>query len=288
MDNTQQLFIIGNPRSGTSLLRIMMNSHSFMVIPPECGFIQWWFKKYDNWSSKSNLSEFITDLQTSKKIETWQLDFDALYYFLEQRVSKSYEELMFNVVAFYGFSKQQKLNPAVLGNKNNYYIEHLELLKRIAPKSKFLIILRDPRDVYCSYKGIKELNSKSTYVPILSQDLQSFTRDWYYNQSEILKFLNKLDKKQFKVINYEDLVLSSKTVLVKVCNFLKVSFEEKMLHYYKTNDEPVALLDWKKKTLQPPDFNSIGRYKKLLSPTEVMKIEEDTFGIYKQLKQVII
>jgi len=288
MDNTQQLFIIGNPRSGTSLLRIMMNSHSSMVMPPECGFIQWWFKKYGNWSSKSNLSGFISDLQTSKKIETWQLDFDALYFFLEQCVSKSYEELMFNVVAFYGFSKQQKMNPAVLGDKNNYYIEHLELLIRIAPKSKFLIILRDPRDVYCSYKGIQELNSKSTYAPILSQDLQSFTRDWYYNQSEILKFLSKLDKKQFKVINYEDLVLKSKTVLVSVCDFLKVSFEEKMLHYYKTNDEPIALLEWKKKTLQPLDPNSIGRYRKLLSPTEVMKIEEDTFGIYRQLKQVII
>jgi hypothetical protein len=287
MDNTQQLFIIGNPRSGTSLLRIMMNSHSSMVIPPECGFIQWWFKKYGNWSSKSNLSEFISDLQTSKKIETWQLDFDALYYFLEQCVSKSYGELVFNVIDFYGRSKHKKKDSIVLGDKNNYYIEHLDLLRKITPTAKFLIILRDPRDVYCSYKGIAELKSTATYLPKLSQSLKSFLRDWCQNHSEILKFTQIIDSKQFTVINYEDLILESKTELVKVCDFLELSFDENMLQYYKTNDEPKALLDWKKKTLQPPDSSSIGRYKKLLLKSEAKKIEEETFELYEQLKQGI-
>ena len=34
-------YILGNPRSGTSLFRLMLNAHPEMVAPPECGFIQW-------------------------------------------------------------------------------------------------------------------------------------------------------------------------------------------------------------------------------------------------------
>ena len=287
MVNKKQLFIIGNPRSGTSLLRIMLNSHSSIVVPPECGFIQWWHQKYKDWPSNFSIYDFVTDLQTSKKIETWEIDFEILVYFLEQSNSKSYGELMFNVIDFYGRSKHQKINSEVLGDKNNYYIEHLDLLRRISPTAKFLIILRDPRDVYCSYKGIAELKSTSTYIPKLSQSLESFLRDWRHNHSKILKFLQIIDANQFTVINYEDLVLETKTELVKVCDFLELSFDENMLKYYKTNDEPKALLDWKKKTLQPPDSSSIGSYKKLLFQSEVKKIESDTFELYKQLKQSI-
>jgi len=63
----------------------MLNSQKSIVIPPECGFIQWWFDRYRNWNSRSNLAEFIEDLKTSKKIETWELDFEGLGRFLEQQ-----------------------------------------------------------------------------------------------------------------------------------------------------------------------------------------------------------
>jgi hypothetical protein len=194
---------------------------------------------------------------------------------------------VFNVIDFYGRSKHQKKDSIVLGDKNNYYIEHLDLLRRVSPTAKYLIILRDPRDVYCSYKSIAELKSTSTYIPKLSQSLESFLRDWHHDQSEILRFLQIIGPKQFTVINFEDLVLESKTELEKVCDFLNLSFDENMLQYYKTNDEPKALLDWKKKTLQPPDSSSIGNHKKLLLKSEIKKIERDTFDLYKKLKQSI-
>lgn len=178
-----------------------------------------------------------------------------------------------------------KKNSVVLGDKNNYYIENLNMLKDISPNSKFLIILRDPRDVYCSYKGIAELKSESSYIPQLADNSDSFTNDWIDNQFKILQFLKKINQKQFTVINYEDLIIDSRTELSKVGNFLKLPFEEQILFYYKTNDEPKALLDWKKKTLQPPDSSSIGRYKKLLSLNEIQIIESKTFELYEQLKR---
>ena len=41
-------FIIGNPRSGTTLVRLMLNNHPDVVVPPESGFSLWLAEDYSN------------------------------------------------------------------------------------------------------------------------------------------------------------------------------------------------------------------------------------------------
>lgn len=284
MHKQLKLFIIGNPRSGTSLLRIMLNSNNSIVVPPECGYIQWWYFKYKDWPVGGNLQNFIDDLRTSKKIETWQLDYKLLYEYLKENQPESYQSLIFKVIEFYGFSKHNKFKTDVLGDKNNYYINHLEQLKQIAPKAKFIFIVRDPRDVYCSYKGIAKLNSASAYVPNLPQDLDGFIKSWNQNQKQIIEFIKELNWSNYHILNYEDLVSNTQFELKEICNFLEVNFTDEMLSYYTSNDEPQDLLDWKKKTLKPPDVSSIGQYSKLLQIDEIQKIVSKTFDTYTSLK----
>ena len=67
--------MIGNPRSGTSLLRLMLNNHPFISVPPECGFVVWLYEKYKNekFVNKKLINNFIIDLLGCKKFETWGL-----------------------------------------------------------------------------------------------------------------------------------------------------------------------------------------------------------------------
>ena len=274
------LFVIGNPRSGTSLLRIMLNSHKDIIVPPECGFIQWWYKKYSDWPKEHTIDDFIMDLRASKKIETWQLDYDALKSFLQTKNSNTYSQLVFNVIAFYGFSNFKNQTPKVLGDKNNYYIDHLNLLKEISPKAKYLLILRDPKDIYCSYKNIIKLNTTSKYKPNLSKNVDEFINDWLQNQTKILEFFKSLKKEQFFITQYQNLILDTKNELIKVCNFLGLDFDEQMLLYYLSNDEPQDFLDWKKKTLQPLDQKSLGRFRRELTQREIDLIDKETREVF--------
>ena len=187
--NTQNIFIIGNPRSGTSLFRMMMGSHSSIVVPPECGFIQWWFKTYGSWTienskSKANTKAFISDLKTSKKIETWELDYVELENLISTKNPKTYKELTSLVIQQYAI--QNGKTASVLGDKNNYYIDYLELLNSIYSDAKYLIIVRDCRDVVCSYLNVNKLTSNSKYKPKFPKTVREISLEWF-----IVKLLRK-------------------------------------------------------------------------------------------------
>ena len=271
----QNVFIIGNPKSGTSMFRMMMSSHSSIVVPPECGFIQWWSKVYENWSVENSKSEedvkkFISDLKTSKKIETWELDYSALSTLIKEEKPNSYKELTSLVILQYGL--QNKKYPTVLGDKNNYYIDHLDLLNEIYPDAKYLIIVRDCRDVVCSYLNVNALATESKYKPKFPDTIKEMSLDWLNKNTVILNFLESIDSSNYALIRYEDLLVQPKIELQICTKVLGLEFEGEMLDYYKNNMEPSALLDWKKKTNEQIDTSNTNKFLEQLTEFEINEI----------------
>jgi hypothetical protein len=69
----QRFFIIGNPRSGTTLFRLMLNKHSKMIVPPEAGFLVWLYKDIKDENFNKGYRKFIELLRDTSKIETWNI-----------------------------------------------------------------------------------------------------------------------------------------------------------------------------------------------------------------------
>ena len=262
-----KVFILGNPRSGTSLFRLMLNSHSMINATPECGFLHWWYKKYADWDSScissNRLDEYISDLESSKRIEDWKMDYALLKAKIVQENPENYAKLGELVYTFYG--EQKGKYAKVIADKNNYYINHFNDLKEIWPDAKYILVVRDGRDVACSYLNIETLVTNSPYKPKLTTDIKTIAKEWLTNNQNILSFSESFNNSQFMVIRYEDFVTDSALYLTKVCNFLGLNFESNMLNYFiknaKEHDEPLSSLDWKKKTLEKPDKDNIGKYK---------------------------
>jgi len=278
MNFDQPIFILGNPRSGTTLLRLMLNAHPLLCIPPECGFMEWWHNKYQYWNvqhnNDSDITDFISDLKTSKKIETWKLDYSLLMQTIKEQRPTGYGQLC--ALVYYTISIQQNKKAEHWGDKNNYYIHRLQLLQQLYPEAKYLMIIRDGRDVAVSYRGVEKLVTASVYKPKLPQAINDIAGEWLVNNNNILDFL-KHSPVQHLIIRYEDLVTDSTSVLKKICLWLKIGFDENMLLYYKQNGmnekEPASLIDWKKKTLEAPDANRIGQYKTEIAGSEIKAFE---------------
>jgi len=50
MPHPAQIFILGNPRSGTTLLRLTLACHPQLAVPAECGFALWLHGRYRDWT----------------------------------------------------------------------------------------------------------------------------------------------------------------------------------------------------------------------------------------------
>lgn len=278
---SEPFFVLGNPRSGTSLLRIMLNCNQALVVPPECGFIFWWYKKYEKWFySKSNVELFLKDFSESKKIETWHLDYGALSEFIDDNKPVDYAGLCACIYIFYGIKSGKEVK--TWGDKNNYYVLHTAEIVQLFPKAKIIHLIRDGRDVACSYKEIETLNTHSKYKPVLSSDLSAIANEWVDNNLTISALGTT---QEYFSIKYENLILQTEETLTKLCDFLSVPFDTNMLRYFDINKalqlEPNETMDWKMKTLQAPDPTNIGRYKNILSPEEIAIFNKVAIDVLK-------
>ena len=280
----EPFFILGNPRSGTSLLRLMLNSHPNIVVPPESGFLQWWYEKHkaitkEEFLDENFISEFVRDILSSKKIEDWELQYDSLITLINKNKPSNYADICSLVYYLYGRNHNKK--DFIIGDKNNYYISHTETINTIYPNAKYVHLIRDGRDVACSYIKVGELKTQSKYKPILPTDIDKIAKEWSSNIKMIDKFIKKVPSIK---IRYEDLILFPETTLKTITQFLSIDYSNKMLNFYldKNNDEPTSTIDWKLKTKQPIDKTNLDKYKQILTKEEISIFKSIAGSILKQ------
>ena len=215
--NRLSLFIIGMPRSGTKLLRTILNNHSNIYIPDvETLFITRILKKYGG----KNLSD-----KDAKEVK--QIIQDSLFYFyyfkdrsFDFPTSLSNNETAVSLLDtfFENLSNTQNKKMKIIGDKSPNYIFDIDILSRYYPKAKFIHIIRDPRDIVVSMNNAWNKNVfRSAYRWALG--IESF---------------NKANKLNSIEIRYEDLLNNSKDVVKSICYFLNVPFEDKMMKISKS------------------------------------------------------
>jgi hypothetical protein len=250
---------------------LILTCHAEITIPPECGFLLWLRKDHGDFAySEVALKAFIQDLVVTKKFETWGLSADRLWQQLTLWQPASYAELAFAV--YLAFSEHQGKNPTVWGDKNNYYVNHLDELLEIYPGAKFLHIVRDGRDVACSYREVAASQFTGKYAPKFSSDIEHIAQEWSANVKRVDAFFASIDVNNEHVLRYEDLVTSPESTMTRVCAWLGLDYQPQMLNYYSANQqqglEPEATLGWKKRTMNPIGPETVGRYRELLGKGE--------------------
>ena len=261
------LFIIGNPRSGTTLLRLMLTCHPRIVIPPECGFAVWLYDRYKSWTGldeeySPDIQGLLHDVMTSKKFETWGISHEALNKMIVEKRPSSYADFVSRVYELYGQRMGRSFDR--WGDKNNYYLNHISTIKEIFPEVSFIHIVRDGRDVACSYIDLGRRAIESKYAPKLPEEINDIADDWKNNVNKIRDSFGEFRWENVIEIRYEDLVIAPDDTLGKICSFLKEEYDPNMLEYYHIIGEfalePKEFLQWKEKTREPPSIGSIGRY----------------------------
>jgi hypothetical protein len=262
------VFVVGAMRSGTTLMRLMLSSHSALAIPPESHFLAKMVKRFgpDEPLDGETLDEALALVTSNLE---WQRDWhgnaDELVTSATARAPLTLPELIDMVF-------RQQIRPTGKprwGDKTPAYLFQVGRLSACFPDARFVAMVRDPRDVYLSIAP-KDWVGESTWQ--VGQYLLRCDR-----------LVDRFDREQgdrFLVVRYEDVVAQTEATLRRVCTFLDLDFEPAMLTFYADALDKVQ--PWElaegthQKLLRPIDPDDMERWRHEGSRTAMREIEAVT------------
>lgn len=209
-------FIVGAARSGTTLLRLMLDAHPEMAIPPETGFIP--AALTASQASENPQKDFF---QAIVQFATWDdVNISAAEY---RAALDGIRPFTFSdgVRTFYQLyaSRHGKRR---WGDKTPVYALHLPEIAAALPEARFIHLIRDGRDVTLSVRPL-------WFAP--GRDIQSLARDWKQRIETTRELSGRA--RNYLEIRYEDLVRNPERELTRVCQFIDLQYDPLMLLYYR-------------------------------------------------------
>lgn len=226
------VFIVGCPRSGTTLLRHIVGAHSQIIITPEAHWIAQWFEERRGLTPDGLLTPELVDLLLEHpKFALLQVGREELFALLETREPLSYASFVSGIFGLYGKAKGKNL----VGNKTPDSVRKIDTLHALWPEARFVHLIRDGRDVALSLmKWQKVREKKPGTFPTWEEDPVTTAALWWeLNVRSGLQAAARLGSALYYEMHYESLVANAAGECAALCAFLELPYEEAMLRFYE-------------------------------------------------------
>jgi Sulfotransferase family len=229
-------FIVANPGSGTTLLRMMLDAHSELAIPPETHFITEVIQRARevrrSEGRKPAPQELTAVLTASRRWADFGLDEAAL----RERMANDGGETSAKraLRAFYSLYAESQGKPR-WGDKTPDYLLAMGRIERTLPEARFVHLLRDGRDVALSRRRWRaKAGAKERSVAEWAGQWQRWIAEGREQGERVEHYLE---------VRYEDLVTDTEPTLRRVCDFAELDFQPAMLTYHERAGERLRELD---------------------------------------------
>ena len=217
------IFIVGCARSGTTLLRLLLNQHSRVAIPGETWYFPDINEKYEEiikipeklW--RDAIADYLVSYATYPEFGVNR-----------KQIRTQLENLNRNdwsrIVAVVNITLAHKEGKPRWGDKTPGYCLHLPLIKKLYPDAYVINIIRDGRDVALSLMEYKNIGP------------QSILEAAYYWSERVKRARidgRNLFSDSYMDISYERLVDEPENTLKCICKLIKEDYEPEMFDYYK-------------------------------------------------------
>lgn len=255
MDYKKLVFIGGFPSGGTDLLKNILNAHSSIYINGEMPFL---YNIPERFINKDRYTK-----EEAESLLDWLSDHDIWNNLTNKaNVQKSVFNLGNSSISKYQFFYElfSEKKREIWGNKTPQNSENAKLLFELFPDSSLIVVTRDVRDVVLSWK------KKWGKNPYLVAD------KWAKRMSHVYDLAQVDDR--ILLIKFEDLLSETESATKKICEFIGIEWDKKMLNYHKHTENVV---DGKINYGKPLKKENKQKWKKHASENFVSKIEEIAF-----------
>ncbi len=216
---TEPVLLVGAEQSGTTLLRLMLDSH------PEVAFAEEFHYAVDGITADGQFPssvEFGARLALDRSFITSGFTFDP---------SLSFEEMVNGFL----ISRQRGSQALVVGATIHRAFSRA---RHLWPRAKFLHLVRDPRDVAAARMAIG-----------LAGNAWHAVDHWIQAEDEWAELEPALDPDRTLTVHFNDLVADHHGTLTSICRFIGVDYTGQMLNYVRDTDyqepNPALAGDWR-------------------------------------------
>ncbi len=279
-------FIVGVGRSGTTMLRLMLDAHPELTIPPETHFVPDLIDAIEGGASPEQAVEVMTAVRQWGDLHTEPDEVLARWRELD-----SFEAGP-ALRAFYEIFPARMGKPRY-GEKTPAYVKSMIKIEGVLPEARFIHVIRDGRDVALS-RWKRTLGDKDP-APA-SKVAETWARRIRRAQRHGSKVSHYLE------LRYEDLVTDTEPNLRKICEFLELDWDPVVLTYYEhaadrmaemardlpaTDGKPTRpgseRMQAHAMTQKPPDPSAMYRWKEKMKPEDVAEFDAAAGDLLSEL-----
>lgn len=225
-----RIFLVGCPRSGTTLLQSLLGAHPQVASFPESRFFRDLLINRGPWRRGLMLASQKARPRFNQFFH--EIDHDEMQKFLPRTAlfTPQYTQAFIEVLDT--LTKQQ--GKSFWLEKTPAHLHRVGYIEKWVPDPKFIHILRNGADVVASLYEVTQQYPEAWGA----WDLDRCIRQWI-KDAQISR--NHLHKPNHTIVRYEWLVEDPRTVLTELCEFIGVTFNEIMLQGYTAVAKQVAL-----------------------------------------------
>ena len=237
MNNTEQIFVVGSGRCGTTMMGRVLNNHKDIFTFKEVHFLGWL-------CSKDDINSLI-DRQDSISLlsKLFAIQKDGIFFTKNpKQFDKKSQAVLSDVVKLKPIEVYERFLQTITNEngrsitceqtpKNIFYIQ--ELLSHF-PNAKIIHMVRDSRDVLLSQKNKWKRGFLGASKIPLRETIRSYMN---YHPITSAKFWNsavlhgnKMEENPRVIkIKFEELLQNPQEKIMELCDFIKIPFDKKML-----------------------------------------------------------
>jgi Sulfotransferase family len=267
-------FVVGVTRSGTTLLRLMLDAHPELAIPPETHFVPGVIELFEA-EPQADASLVHETIVGERHWGDFNLDSDQLRARLEgvRRLDASSA-----LRAFYELYAEREGKPR-WGDKTPQYLKRMLLIQRALPEVRFVHLIRDGRDAALS---------RSSRLLKEPPPMELVGERWRKRILRARRNARRLP--HYMEARYEDLVTDTEPTLVRICDFLAIDFDPAMLEYHtraadrlaemardlpSEEGKPLRPAEHRMEahllTSEPPTAERVARWKREMTPADALE-----------------
>jgi hypothetical protein len=280
-------FVVGFGRSGTTLLRLMLDAHPALAVPPETAFLPRLIRAC---LAGASPAEALALLREQPRWGDLGLDEDEVLARFGDAPRLDAGHAARTIYSLYA----ERQGKPRWGDKTPSYFRRMKLIEDALPEARFVHVIRDGRDAALSFRRVPQ-HMRARPTETIAEEAARWARTIRKARRQGRRVRHYLE------VRFEELVRDPEAALRRVCEFCELDFAPEMLNYHERSAErlreierPMTLATGRRVdpadrvrifglTSEPPRAERLEVWRREMSPEDQVAFEREAGKVLARL-----